>query len=342
MADNQVQTDSDQSPASGQPAGTDETPNNGTNTAFDDWQTAVNAALTDTEDYQPQGEEPADDASEESQEEETADPGDQPEEEQEQISEQEQEVEQVEQPDPEPKGSMRVRLKDELDIAAAQLAKVKGISVAEAVRIIDAAQATPAAREESAGEQTAAAETSATVQARIEELEDLEAKASAELEFETANEHRKEANRLRNKLIDLKIAEVQEQSRAQAEAEREFYAAYEKSEAKALGLYPDAAKPDSPLQKEILRLEAEMLELGDPLYHSADKPFILAREAAKNLGIPMKKPGTAPVQKTVQHRPMQPVSGNARTTTTDPAKKASEAIEGLGSMRDYQDLVNSL
>jgi hypothetical protein len=85
-----------------------------------------------------------------------------------------------------------------------------------------------------------------------------------------------------------------------------------------------------------------MLELGDPLYHSTDKPFILAREAAKNLGIPMKKPGSAPAKKSVQHRPIQPASGNARTTTTDSAQRASEAIDGIKSLRDWRETVASL
>ena len=132
------------------------------------------------------------------------------------------------------------------------------------------------------------------------------------------------------------MTEAREQSRQEQAEATKFYADYAKSEEKTVGLYPDAAVKNSPMAKEMARLEAEMLELGDPLYHSTDKPFILAKEAAKNLGIPMKKPGTAPVKKTVQHRPIQPAGGNARTTSTDANQALEQEIEQLDSLEAYE------
>lgn len=332
MSDNQVQTDAEDETTAVDPLGAADSTQSGTN-ALDDWHASIASLNLDDSPEPEQGEQPAEEVSDdEPEQEEIEEVSEEQEPEPEQISEEQE-------PEDEQHGSrdsMRPRLKDPLDIAVAQLAKAKGISLIEAAKVIDSAQATPARADAEDTEQTA--ETVDSVQARIEELEDMEAQASTALEFETANEHRKEANKLRSKLIDLKIAEVQEKSQAEANAERKFLSDYVASESKALKFYPDAAKADSPLRKEIDRLEAEMLELGDPLYHSEDKPWILARDAAKNLGIRMTKEGTEP-KKTVQHRPMQPAGGNARTTTTDPAKKASEAIDGIGSMRDFQDLV---
>lgn len=330
MSDNQVQTDNDTQPTVADPTDAANSIENGTNTALDDWHASV-AALDLDESEPTQGEQPADEETEES-------------EPNEQESEQSEEQEQIseEESEPESRDSMRPRLKDPIDIAVAQLAKAKGISLIEASRIIDGAQATTTQQDSQPEQSGDQAETSDSVLARIEELEDMEATASSSLEFETANEHRKEANKLRNKLMDLKIAEVQEKSRSEADAERKFYADYAKSEEKTVGLYPDAAVKDSQMAKEMAKIEAEMLELGDPLYHSTDKPFILAREAAKNLGVPMRKPGSDPVKKTVQHRPIQPAGGNARTATTDSAQRASEAIDGIKSLRDWRETVASL
>lgn len=335
MSEHQAEADTpDPTPVADPSTDVANSTNSGTNTALDDWHASVAALDLDESPEPEQGEQPATEEAEEPQE--NAEQSDESEE-QEQISEEEEA-----EPEPESRDSMRPRLKDPLDIAVAQLAKAKGISLIEASRIIDGAQATTKHQDSTQEQSSTQVETVDSVQARLEELEDMEATASSALEFETANEHRKEANKLRNKLMDLKIAQVQEQSRTEAEEERKFYDDYAKSEEKAVGLYPDAAVKDSPLAKEMAKLEAEMLELGDPLYHSTDKPFILAREAAKTLGIPMKKPGTAPVKKSVQHRPMQPAGGNARTTTTDSAQKASEAFDGIGSLRDWRETVSSL
>ena len=329
MSDNQVQTDNDTQPTVADPLDAANSTDSGTNTALDDWHASV-AALDLDESEPTQGEQPVDEETEES-------------EPNEQESEQSEEHEQIseEEEEPEVKASKRIRLSDPEEIAIHAIKRARDCTLSEAADVYRGITLTK--NQDSQPEQSSdQAETSDSVLARIEELEDMEATASSSLEFEAANEHRKEANKLRNKLMDLKIAEVQEKSRSEADAERKFYADYAKSEEKTVGLYPDAAVKDSPMAKEMAKIEAEMLELGDPLYHSTDKPFILAREAARNLGIPMRKPGSAPVKKSVQHRPIQPAGGNARTTTTDSAQRASEAIDGIKSLRDWRETVASL
>jgi|GEM_PF-1258697 len=77
----------------------------------------------------------------------------------------------------------------------------------------------------------------------------------------------------------------------ESEDEKKFYDDYAKSEQRTVALYPDAAKADSPLSKRMLKIEQTMKAEDSPLYHSAEKPMILAVQAAKELGI---KPAEAP------------------------------------------------
>lgn len=252
------------------------------------------------------------------------------------------------------KSQERFRFKGDEDKAIAALAKATGKSLREAAKAYEAmteGTQTQQQAETQAAESQETRETAASVQARIEELENLENEASDALELETAKEYRIEANKLRYKLIDLKIAEVQERSTAEAEETSRFYDDYEKNKATAIGFYPDAEgafdpksdKANTAQAKRMIELDAQMRELGDPVFHSSKKALVLAQQAAYELGIPMKKPGSAPEkQKVVHNRPIQTASGNARTTATDPAKRATETIDGIRSMRDYDDVVNSL
>jgi len=245
------------------------------------------------------------------------------------------------------KAQERFRFKDAADQAVAVIAKAKGISLIEAARLYEGDLPT---QREDATEQTETAQeardTAASVQERIEELEELEAQASEELEFKTANEHRQAANKLRNQLIDLKIAEVQERSHAAARENEEFNNTFIADRDKFLALYPDAAGAfeasleKSAMAKEIIRLDEEMRVLGDPIHNSPKKAGILMKKAAVKLGIPMQQPGTAPAKpKVVLNRPIQPASGNARTTSADPNQRFETEIDKLDSLEDYERLV---
>ena len=252
----------------------------------------------------------------------------------------------AEQEEPEAKTSKKIRFSNPEDLAVAAIAKAKKISLVEAAKIFSGEPNSTKHQEQRQEKQetTEKVDTVDSVQARIEELEDMEAQASTDLEFETANEHRKEANKLRNKLIDLKIAEVHEKNQAEANTERKFLSDYAESEAEAVKFYPSAAKADSPLHKEILRLDAEMRELGDPLYHSEKKPFVLAKQAAKNLGIPMTNPNKSAQKKVVPNRPIiQPAGGNARTITpTTQISKIDQAVDSVKDEASYDSLVAEL
>jgi hypothetical protein len=237
-------------------------------------------------------------------------------------------------------GPKRIRLSSVEDRAVAAIAKAKGISLVEAAKIFEGQNPTQhQAAEEVAAEPVV---TSADIRQQIAEIEEQEGDALTALNFEEAKELRKKASELRDQLLDLRISESQEKLAASSQAERQFYAEYAASESKAIQFYPDAAKADSPLSVEMARLESEMKSLGDDLYYSPDKPLLLAKAAARNLGILMTNPNKPAVQKTVTNRPLQPASGNARTSATAPAAKLDDAIDGIDSIVAYERFVERL
>lgn len=343
--ENQAEADSQDQMTVADPTDTAESPNSGTIEA-DSYEAQFAAAMSAaSESEEEQGVEPDSPEQEEEAPEQEPETQEQEEEGEPEEGEPEAEGEPEEEPEPEAaKPRDRFRFKDAEDQAVAAIAKAKNISLVEAAKLFAGENATkPQDQAQDQDQATAQVETADSVQARIDELEELEAQASTALEFETANEHRKEANKLRNKLMDLKIAEVQEKSQAAANEERKFLSDYAASEAEAVKYYPDAAKADSPLHKEIIRLEAEMRDLGDPLYFSENKPFVLAKQAAKNLGIPMTNPNRVPPKKPAPNRPIQPAGGNARTTTpTSPISKIDQAVDSVKDEASYDALVAEL
>jgi hypothetical protein len=238
------------------------------------------------------------------------------------------------------KAKDRFRFKDPVDQAVAAIAKAKGVSLVEAAKIFEGEN--PTKHQEETTTETQPSETVASVTATIDELRVKKREANSALDFDAVAELDAQIDELRDKRDELRISEVREQSQSEQAAERKFMADYAKSEDQAVKFYPDAAKADSALSKEMARLEAEMLELGDPLYYSENKPFTLAREAAKNLGVPMTNPNKPATKPAVTNRPMQPASGNARTTATAPAARLDDAIDGIGSINDYERFVDRL
>lgn len=238
--------------------------------------------------------------------------------------------------------SKRFRFADPVDQAVAAIAKAKGVSLVDAAKIYEGQNPSPVATQESSASEPV--ETVASVTATIEELRSKKRESLAALEFETAAEIDAQIDALRDKRDDLKVSELRKEQETRSSAEARYLAEFEQFEDQAIRFYPDAAKADSPLAKEMMRLDAKMRELGDPLYTDPSKPLVLAKAAAKNLRIPMADlTKTAPKKAATQNRPMQPASGNARTTAAAPAGKLDEAIERAGkSILDYEKVVASL
>lgn len=240
-----------------------------------------------------------------------------------------------EEAEPEVKTSMRPRLHDKVDIAIAALAKAEGIGLLEAARRYE--QANPKVTETQAQEQ-AQGDTVQSVTATIQELRAKRKEAQANLEFETAAELDEQLDDLRDKREELRVNEARAQATAEQAKAQEFDAKYSQSERLTVAYYPDATNPESPLVKRMIELDKQMLELGDPLYHSPDKPLVLAKAAASQLGVMMAKPGAAKV-KPVSSSPIPPASGSARTTATAPSAKLEDAINKATSLEEYEKLV---
>ena len=71
----------------------------------------------------------------------------------------------------------------------------------------------------------------------------------------------------------------------QTEDEKRFYADYARSEQQAVAAFPDVANAATPLARKVAEMDKALAADEDPLYNSADKPLILTRRAAKELGI---------------------------------------------------------
>ena len=90
-------------------------------------------------------------------------------------------------------------------------------------------------------------------------------------------------------------------------------------------------------------LDRQAQAMGDPLYHSDNKPFLLAKAAALELGKLMANPDKQKPAIKQEIRPMhQLASGNARTTATAPAVRQEEAIDKINGIQDYERFVAGL
>jgi hypothetical protein len=337
MSDNQAEADTQDSTVA-DPLDAANSTNSGTN-ELDAYEASVQAALNAVDDDEEQGVEPADVEADEFDE--FAD-----------VIPEEEDEGQVnnfpdEEEEPEAKAKDRFRFKNADDQAVAAIAKARGVSLVEAAKIY-AGDPAPIQRQEAEEAYQEPVETVSSVQNRLDELEELEAEASSLMEFEAASGYRKETKKLLNSLMDLKIAEVQSKAQAEQKSAQAFDQQFHATKDKFIGFYPDAAsafngsREKTPMAKEILRLDAEMRAAGDPIFSHPDKAEVLIKQAAYNLKIPMNKPGSVPAKKTVQHRPIQPANGNARTITTDPAKRAADAIAGIRTSDEFERLVASM
>ena len=185
-------------------------------------------------------------------------------------------------------------------------------------------------------------ETSATVDAQLKELRAKHKEATTALEFETAAEIFEQIEALRDKQVGLMFEEVQEKSRAEMQKAQEFEDKWEAAAQRAATFYPDSAKPGTAMFKKIAELDQRMKDLGDDLYSDPDKPFILAREAARELKVPMRDPKAKPAAKTSPASPIQPASGNARTAPVSPSKRMNEELDALDSLDAFEAHIGSM
>lgn len=326
---NQAQAGSEEQKMVVDPLDLTNTPNNGTQDAYADYDADVAKLLT--EEPNGQGEAPAADFTEH----EDLTPADSEDNPGEEISDEQDEPATT--PD-----RFRIRAKDDVEKEALSLRKrhpdwTLKDCLAKAEQILGVAGSEGSQEHaESAGER----ETVASVTARIEELRAQMTAAQENLEFETAAQLFKESEQLRDRRDELRVTEAASKAQAAEQERQAFFEEYAKHERIALAHYPSAADPNSPLSKRMAELEAQMLELDDPNYYSPRKPLLLARDAARDVGVLMVRPSQNPPGKpSSSTSPFQPASGNRRTTAATTAASVEQAIDGLNSLEDYNRFI---
>jgi hypothetical protein len=182
--------------------------------------------------------------------------------------------------------------------------------------------------------------TAEEAQAKADELFEQGIKAQTDdLDFARGGELLRESRKLEKLAGELKMTEMQTRSQETAR----INSAFEDSKRNAVKYYPDAAKEESPLVKKMLELDALLEETGDDRFNSPDKPFLLAKLAAKELGIAPSNPAAKskqsppPAPAKVPASPVQPARGNARTQQTNTRTGTlDEVVDGVRDEDSYE------
>lgn len=243
-------------------------------------------------------------------------------------------------------GRYRIRAKDEVEAEALSLRKRhpewsldQCLNKAKDILGVDDAQSN-----EAEGGEKAPARTVDSVAQEIDELRRKHKEATDNLEFSEASELFMQIEKLRDERDELRISERYQKEKQEQEQFQSMERQFQDSERKAVTYYPETTDPDSAITKRIIELDQQMRDLDDPIYSSPEKPFILAKLAAKELGIPMTNPKAKPAKaKTATaSRPVNPASGNARTNPKPSSPKVDDALAGVDTVEAYEDLVESL
>lgn len=243
------------------------------------------------------------------------------------------------------KNSGRFRFKNADDQAVAAIAKAKNISLVEAARLYAGDQPKPAEEADAGKEEATQGRTPKEIQAELDQARADKKKARVEMEWELENDLEDRVEALREELEAAKDSERQASQTAAQRAQAELNEAHEKSLAKAEGFYPSLTDEKSPLFKRVQELDAQAIRLGDPLANDPDKAMILAKQAAKELKIPMVDPkeskqGTTPAKKT-NTRPAPLASGNARTSPAAQPVLEKE-IDAIQTPGDYDRMLKDM
>jgi hypothetical protein len=114
---------------------------------------------------------------------------------------------------------------------------------------------------------------------------------------------------------------------------------FEEHAAKAVNLYPDAAKEGSALYNRMAQIHADLEATGNPLVNSPDKALKIAQMAANELNIAPRRanpanPGTRSTA------PMtRPLADPSQRTSSPRVTRVDEAIANLKSPEDWEALV---
>jgi len=206
-------------------------------------------------------------------------------------------------------------------------------------------------------EATAPVQTLEDTQKQITEARKALREATKAMQFETQAE-------LQDKLFDLQQQEfrlTREADTKASRAQQEFHTTVDVSQRKALELYPDVAKADSPLVRRMEEIDADLQDSGNPLFDSPDKYLKIAQMAANDLGVAPKSKKAASTVAAVKPQgqvqlPARPAAGTtsratqpppisgggARTTQSNAAQTLNEVLDKVTSLDDYEALKREL
>ena len=183
-------------------------------------------------------------------------------------------------------------------------------------------------------------QTTESVDAEIQRLRAERKKANAELRFEDASD-------LSDSLEDLiqHRSDLQRNSeREQARAEQTYNQQWKTAEARAVEIYPDAARADTAFGKRMIEIEKSLEELGDPLFTDPEKPLRIAQMVAREMNIAPKKKGApvapakaaAPVAAPAVKKGILP--GGASRTTPPPVNQPPAIQQEIQNIKSVTDL----
>lgn len=236
----------------------------------------------------------------------------------------------------------RIRAIDEVEATALALKKQNPkwslTDCLEKSKVIHNAPDTVAVTAETSGPKNVAeAKTS------IIEMRKAKAEAMESLEFAEAARLDAEIDEMRDLIDTLREKESRTSQLEMAAEEIAFNEDVTKAKVKAVDYYPDAGKSDSPLVKRMQEIDERLKDSDNPLHFSPDKPWRLAQMAANELGIAPRNPkaSATPAKSTpATRRPVQPASGNARTTApASQIDKLDQAVADVADEASYEKLL---
>jgi hypothetical protein len=121
--------------------------------------------------------------------------------------------------------------------------------------------------------------------------------------------------------------------------------AFEQHAARAVELYPDAAKEGSPLYNRMAQIHNDLEATGNPLVNAPDKALKIAQMAANELNIaPKTKQATAPAKTgTRSPAPMTRPLGDANARTSAPRQtRVEQVIDSIDSPEAFEKLVMAM
>jgi len=184
---------------------------------------------------------------------------------------------------------------------------------------------------------------------RIMELKAAKKDALANVELDKLYDIDEQIEAAKDQISNIRVQKAQEQVQENARFENTVST----SKTRAVDLYPDVTKAESPLVQKMIEIDNRLKDSENPLYYSAEKPLKVAQMAANELGIPPRDPRQQPSSSKAttspQRTPAAPANGrpttppiapaNARTSRPSPAVVNGSFDDLLSKAESMDDLI---